>query len=243
MSGKTILITRGVSDGEELREELQALGNRVIHEPLTEIFLNHTIRQELNSVIMGDPDAIIVTSRYGVRALAALDISRDSTVICVGAATAAIASSLGYSRVYMAGRTVDELVNYIADAYDNGSRFLYASAAHVRADIEEMLENYGMYVKRLVVYEAIASEALSDTLIEQLKRGQVDAVTFLSQRSAEIFMRLLAKADAEDTIVAIDAYCLSETIAEALRSKKWKGIYVSKEPTLASLVACVDNGA
>jgi len=238
---KAVLITRGMGDDEELRELLHASGHRVIHEPLTEIFLKHTARAELSHAIASEPDAIIVTSRYGARALAALSEIRDMMLLCVGESTGAIATSMGFSRVCVAGRTVQELVDYIADAYDGGARFLYASAEHVRADLTKWLSGFQMQVTRIVLYEATASEALSDTLVEQLKRGHVDAVTFLSSRSSEIFMSLLTKAGCDEAIGSMEAFCLSDTVAEPLKSAGWKNIYIADEPTLASLAQSVDN--
>ncbi|MFW0777349.1 MAG: uroporphyrinogen-III synthase [Rickettsiales bacterium] len=241
MTGKTILITRGVSDGEELHEQLQELGHRVIHEPLTEIFLNHTVRQELQQSLQNEPDAIILTSRYGARALAALTEIRDLALLCVGDATAEAARSVGFTRVSTAGGTADDLVTYILDAYDSDSRLIYGSAVHVRTDLEAELGAYGMEVQRVVLYEATASEALSDTLIEQLKREQVDAVTFLSQRSVDIFLKLLANTDVSNATDHMEAYCLSEAVAMPLQDSQWKSIIIAPEPTLASLISTIDD--
>jgi len=238
---RTVLITRTLGDDKELRELLQTSGHRVIHEPLTEIFLNHTTRQELNHSILSEPDAVIVTSRYGVRALAALDDMRDIVLLCVGEMTAQVAESIGFTRVSVAGKTAEELTDYILDAYENDACFIYASAAHIRVDLTQILGHYGMRVKRIITYEAIASEQLSDTLVEQLKRGQLDAVTLLSKRSAEIFMALLEKANVKDLAQGLDYYCMSEMIAESLRCCGFQRIIISREPTLASLVQSVDN--
>lgn len=243
MTGKTILITRSAGDDAELRDALQARGHHVIHEPLTEIFLNHTVRHAIHHTLASEPDAVIVTSRYGVRALAALSDIRDIALLCVGDATAEVAQSLGYTRVCATGKTVEDMVSYLLDAYDYGAHFLYASAAHIRADIGETLKEYGMTVQRVVIYEAMASQALSDTLIEQLRRGQVDAVLFLSERSADIFRSLLEKTGIAEASAGMDAYCLSPAIAASLSKRAWKRIIVSDEPTLASIVASVDNAA
>lgn len=239
--GKTVLITRGMNDDRELRLMLAEHGHRVIHEPLTEIFLNHTARPMLEAAIMNDPDAIIVTSRYGVRALAALSELRDTMLLCVGDSTGSVAESLGFTRVCVAGQTVDDLLDYVIGAYDDGARFLYASAQHVRADLEKWLANYQMSVSRIILYEATASDSLSDTLIEQLKRGHIDASTFLSARSSEIFMKLLDKAGITETIHSMEAFCLSDAVAAPLKSGNWKNIIVANEPTLASLAESVDN--
>jgi len=241
MTGKTILITRGVSDGEELREQLQELGNRVIHEPLTEIFLNHTVRQELQQAVQEDPNAIILTSRYGARSLAALTEIRDLALLCVGDATAEAARSVGFTRVSVAGGTAEDLLAYILDAYDSDAKLIYGSALHIRTDLETELAAYGMQLQHIVLYEATASETLSDTLIEQLKREQIDAVTFLSQRSADIFLKLLADTDVADATDNLEAYCLSEAVAMPLQESQWKSIIIAPEPTLASLISTIDN--
>lgn len=238
MSNETILITRPKNDGQSLADALQAHGYRIIHEPLMEIFLLHTQRQALHNALMAEPDAVIVTSRHGAQALALLSDLRDPFLICVGEATAHTAHSLGFTRVATAGGTAQSLIDTIAGAYDEGSRFLYVSGEHVRVDFETMLAN--MHIERLILYEAVASPQLSDTLVAQLERKQIDAVTFFSPRAAELFTTLLARAGASQTAADLSAFCLSEAVAEPL-TQPWKAIHVAREPTLASLVECVDN--
>ena len=236
---KTILVTRPLGDELSLTEALHERGYRVIHEPLTSILLDHTQRQALQHALDNDPDAVIVTSRHGVQALAALSDLRDIFLICVGEATAKRACSLGFHRVSIAEGNVRRLAEYIRDGYDEGSRFLYLSGAHVQEDMAELLN--GMQVRRLVLYEAVASERLSDTLIEQLRRGQLDGVTFLSQRAARIFTELLAKTGIPDATRDLHAFCLSEAIAGQLAVQAWRQLHVAQEATLASVVECVDN--
>ena len=238
---KTVVITRAKGDETTLTEALQERGLRTIHEALTEIFLNHTVRHELEEAVLREPDAVIATSRHGVRALATLTDLRDAPVLCVGEATCDTALSAGFTRAVLAGGTVDDLLAYLADAYDSDARFLYVSAKHVRHDLEQLLQGYGMQVQRVVAYEAVAAEALSDTLAEQLKRGQIDAATFLSRRSAETFIKLLAKTGSRDALPGLTAFALSETIAEPLRALPWQSVHVAAKPTLASLADCVDN--
>jgi len=241
MTGETILITRPKGDEMALTDALHVHGYRVIHEPLTEIFLRHTERQALHNALLSEPDAVIITSRHGANALALLSDLRDAYLICIGEATASTAQSLGFTRVCNAGGNVQKLIEYIYASYDPETRFLYVSGKHVRVDLDAVLATQGMHVDRIVLYEAIASPQLSDTLVEQLRRGQIDAVTFLSQRTAHIFTALLARAGAQQTVTGLHAAALSETIAEPLVSWPWKGIHTAREATLASLIECVDN--
>jgi uroporphyrinogen-III synthase len=238
---RTLLITRSIGDGEELQEALHAQGHRVIHEPLTEIFLRHTARGELEQALSSDPDAVLVTSRYGARALASLSEWRDIPLVCVGSATAHVAESVGFTRISIAGGDVQSMIAYIADAYEADSRFVYVAAEHVRAELDQLLHGYGMQVTKLPLYAAAAAEQLSDTLIEQLKRNQIDGAIFLSQRSAQIFASLVEKADIIESPATMDAFCLSHAIADPLEALPWKSVHVSKEATLDSIIECVDN--
>jgi uroporphyrinogen-III synthase len=238
---KTVVITRAKGDELGLTETLHDLGYRTIHEALTEVFLKHTVRAELHDEIMREPDAIIITSRYGARALASLNEMRDMPVLTVGEATADAALSAGFTRVVTGGGTSEELATYIIDAYDSDARFLYISAEHVRTDLKELLAPHGTEIKRIAAYEAVPAPALSDTLTEQLKRGQIDAITFLSQRTAWIFAELLKKTDAGDATSALHAIALSEAVAKPLQALSWRALHSAAEPTLASLVDCVDN--
>lgn len=238
---RTILVTRAKGDEAEMTEALQQLGHHVIHEPLTEIFLNHTIRLELEQMLADEPDAILLTSKHAAQALALLSDIRDFSVLAVGTATAEAAMSLGFSRVSETGGDLESMLDYIQGGYDPDSRFLYISGEHIKSDLPLILESFGMRCSRVVAYQAIASEGLSDTLIEHLRRGQIDAVTFFSPRNAEIFTSLLARAECDEASAAIDMFALSDDVAEAAASVDWQHVYIAEKPTLASLVACVDN--
>lgn len=238
---KTILITRPKGDEHELTHELQMLGHRVIFEPLTEIFLDHTLRGELEFQLADEPNAILITSKHAAQALALLTELRDMFLLCVGEATMDCAQSLGFTRVESAGGDLEHMIDYIQGAYDDDARFLYISGAHIRSDLPLILQSLGFACARLIAYEAVASEALSDTLIEQLKRGQIDAVTLFSARNATIFCDLLERAHISAATQVLDAFCLSDEVAASADACEWKNLITAQKPTLASLVASVDT--
>jgi len=241
MTTKTILITRPKGDEKAITDMLHARDFRVIHEPLTDIYLRHTERLAIHQALMDDPDAVLCTSRHAVHALALLTDLRDAFLLCVGEATADAAYSLGFTRVDVAGGTVQSMIEKIAAVYDEGTRFLYPSGAHARVELDAVLEQMGMQCQRVIVYDALAATELSDILLAQLQRKQIDAVTFLSPRAAQIFSSLLAKADAQTTVAHMRAVCISEATANLLENQPWKAIHIASEATLASVVECVDN--
>mgnify|MGYP002781078493 CR=1 FL=1 len=238
---KTILITRPKGDEQGQTIALQTHGYRVIHEPLMDIILCHQERYNVHRALEEDPDAILVTSRHGVQALAILTEIRDPYVICVGDSTARAAESAGFNRITSAGGNAKLLMQHVLSCYDEGSKFLYISGDHVRVDLATALGKAGMRVERLVAYESVAAEELSDTVIEQLRRGQIDGVTFLSQRTAEIFLQLLEKHGIFEAIENLRAFCMSEAVADVLQQFSWKSVHVAADATLASLVNSIDN--
>jgi uroporphyrinogen-III synthase len=241
MKAKTIVITRALGDDGELRHELQEHGYHVIHEPITEIFLRHYARIDIEKALQDEPDAVLITSVHGARSMAMLTELRDVFLLCVGQKTADVATELGFHRVCMAGENVERMIEYISGAYDDDARFLYISGEHISVDLGAALASLGMEVSRVVAYEAIAMDTISDTLTEQLKRGQIDSITFFSARTAEIF---LALADAQNLLPyleKIDAFCLSERVSAIASGAKWKTICSARQPTLASLINSVDN--
>lgn len=240
-NAKTIVITRPLGDEIILRDELVERGYHVIHEPLTEIFLRHDVRMEVEHALAFEPDAVIITSKHGVQALALLTELRDMFLLCVGEATANIATQLGFDRVSVTGETTSHLIDYILDCYDENAQFLYISGEHISTDLNEALSVRAMQVNRISVYEAIATESLSDTLVEHLKRGQIDTLTFFSSRTAQIFLSLAEKINILNSLEKIDAFCLSESIAETIKKVNWRGIYNADKATLASMVSCIDN--
>jgi uroporphyrinogen-III synthase len=241
MTDKTLLITRPKGDEKIMTDLLHQQGYRVIHEPLTDIFLRHTERLTIEQALLDDPDVVLITSRHGVQALSLLTEMRDMFLLCVGTATTDAASSLGFTRVEIAGKTVQHMIDYIFASYDPGTRFLYPSGEHVRVELDHVLAAQDMDVRRIAIYEAIAATQLSDTLVEQLRRAQIDGVTFLSQRTAAIFTSLLDKAGVQDTAKNLDAFCMSDGVAAALTPGAWRGVYAADEPVLASMVECVNN--
>lgn len=241
MADKTLLVTRPQGDERAIIELMHQRGYRAVHEPLTRIVLDHTQQLPLAQALMNDPDALILTSRHGANALAMLTELRDLFVWCVGDATAQVALSHGFERVNAGGGTVQKLVETLLQCYDGEARFLYISGEHVRIDLPDALATYGMEVERLVAYSAESTSELSETLTEQLRRNYIDGVTLMSPRAAQIWQALLAKAGVMEAAMHCTHFCLSQTVAENLDKLKAASVVTAEEPTLASLMKCIDN--
>ncbi|MEZ5692157.1 MAG: uroporphyrinogen-III synthase [Rickettsiales bacterium] len=238
---KTILITRPKGDESLLKDELTRRNYKIIHEPLTEIILKHDSRMEVEHFLFKDPNAVLITSSHGAKSLSLLTDIRDMFLLCVGDNTANTAKQLGFSNVTATGENVDHMIDYVMDCYDENSEFLYISGEHTSADLENIFSVRGMSVKRIITYEAVAVDEISDTTKEQLKRGNINVVTFFSKRAAEIFLTLIEKNELSAILRETDAFCLSENIAGIIERYKWKTVNISKQATLKSLLDSIDE--
>ena len=123
-----LLITRPEPDADAFRARLEALGHQVTSEPL--LTIEHL---PIAADALGDVAGLVVTSRNGLRALAAspaMATARQLPIIAVGPGTAALARELGFTRITEGSGTATELVPVIADA----ARALHGTLTHVRGE-------------------------------------------------------------------------------------------------------------
>src|SRR5215813_12527695 len=107
-----LLITRPEPDATRLKARLEELGLEATIDPLVNITFNKADEIELS-----EAQALIATSRNGLRALAArsevLEIARKLPAFTVGDATAADARALGFEVVLAGAGTSHDLVPQI----------------------------------------------------------------------------------------------------------------------------------
>jgi uroporphyrinogen-III synthase len=150
---------------------------------------------------------VIVTSGNGVRALAARADVAGLTAYCVGDRTAETATACGMVAV-SAGGAVADLVRLIRDARPKGA-LLHVRGAKVRGDPVADLQDIGVKVRPLVLYDQIALD-LSPRAKAVLAGEKPVVLPLFSPRSAEILGRSAQGATAPLILVS-----LSDAVAQA----------------------------
>ncbi|MCA1906837.1 MAG: uroporphyrinogen-III synthase [Magnetospirillum sp.] len=234
---RTALVTRPRDDAGPLAAELQGRGLSVMVEPLLDIVPVDGVDIPTQGV-----QGILATSANGVRSLAAVLSDRSLPVWAVGDASARVARQLGYGRVESAGGDVDDLVALVKSRClpDQGA-FLHAAGSVTAGDLSGQLAAAGFEVRRLVLYQAVTAEALSDTLVAALDRGAVDLALFFSPRTAATFARLVLADGKGEALSGITAYALSPAVQRELSVLSWAAIRVAETPTQAALLAALDH--
>ncbi len=232
-----LLVTRPQADAEDVVHELDARGHACLVAPMIRIVATPT------PVSLEGVQAILVTSRNGVRALAESTDARDIPVLAVGEATAAEARAAGFEADSADGdvRSLDSLVR--ATLRPDAGKLLWITGRHVRGDLRADLRAAGFEVERVALYEAQAAETLPDETADALRAGAVDGVLFFSPRTAQTFVRILAMAGLERTAQSVTAFCLSPAIAAAIAGMQWRDVVVATRTDRDTLLKLVDDTA
>ncbi len=231
------LLTRPRPDAAATMRALQARGFEVMLEPMLEVVTIPDVAIDLTGV-----QAFLVTSANGVRALAESTPERSLPVLAVGEASARTARLLGFQQVANADGDVAGLAALVRRRLDPGNGvLLHAAASQVAGDLKGLLEDSGFQVRRVILYEARQSEALSEEAVAALAGGQLDAALFYSPRTAATFASLLGAAGLDDACRGIVAYGLSPAVADQIGGLPWRRLRIAARPRQDAVMALIDE--
>lgn len=230
------LVTRPREDAEGISRALESRGFDVQLEPLLDILIHRDVALPLNRV-----QGFLATSANGVRALAANTPRRDLPVWAVGTATADCARSLGFRAVENGGGDVARLAELVARRCDpRQGALLHVAGSKLAGDLSGTLAAQRFEVRRVVLYEARTAETFSPSLLAALDAEALDLALFFSPRTAATFARLITAAERAEACRAIDAYTLSQAVAEQLAALPWRQTHLARTPDQAALLAVID---
>lgn len=185
--------------------------------------------------------AIVVTSANAVPAIAAREALKALPLYAVGERTAAAARVEGFVTVASAAGAVGDLAILVASRQGLADGpLLYACGRDTAGDLEGTLRRAGFEVRKAVVYEAVAAEALPEAAIEALASGHVSAVLLYSPRGARLFGELVAAAGLRDRLAPATAVCMSPRVAEFARAAGFGHVRAACSPDEAALITALE---
>ena len=228
------LVTRPSEDAAETAARLAEMGIEPVVAPVTAI--EPVARGPLD---LNGAQAVLVTSRNGVRALAGAAALRDIPLLAVGDATAALAREAGFRSVASAGGASGDLVRLAASVLDPDSGRLVHAAGEAAGDaLCRALAARGFEATQEVLYRALPMP-LPDNVRDMLATGGIAFALFLSAGAARAFAGLLREERVERWCVAMTAICLSDRAADAAAALPWRAIRRAARPDLPSLLAAI----
>jgi uroporphyrinogen-III synthase len=224
-----ILITRPERASLRTKARLEAANYQVLVDPL--LTLNFFPPDRL---IGSKPDALVITSSNGARAIAhhaELATLLPVPVWTVGSRTSDAVRELGLT---VAGEAPDaaHLVELLRR--QSPQTILYLAAENRSAELTELLPAHN--VETVVVYSAEPSTALSAETVAALRAGRIGDVLHYSRRLTETYLALAQAANIAVEALAPAHLCLSEQVAAPLRAAGATNIQVASEPKEDALI-------
>ena len=225
-----ILITRVREDSLRTQEELSNNNVPSLIEPLM------TLKPYLGVNIGYRNETIIVTSTNAIRSLMQMNDSREyRKIIAIGGATAKFTHNNGFNNVILAGYNVQDLMKYVLK-FCEGDKLLYISGEKISYPLCSILSSHGMSIRRVIIYDMVYNNELSEKCYNALLKNKITGVTFFSLNTAQIFIKLIFRYKLGDNLRNINAYTLSNNITNFLSQQHWKKIYTSDMATHNSLM-------
>lgn len=228
------LITRPQEDSADIAIALARRGITPVLAPMMRIeYAPAEIETEV-----GLAQAVLFTSRNGVRAFTRLSQRRDLPAYTVGDSTAALARDNGFKRVESAAGDSSDLARLVTAQLkpDDGPLF-HAAGATVAGDLADTLNKSGFKTVRRTLYEAKPVAALEDETVAALRDRTLDYVLFFSPRTGRIFAERIAAAGLDSTCDSLTAICLSEAVASEISGLPWKSTRTAGVPTTEALLS------
>jgi len=235
-----LLVTRPEPDASDQARKLGQMGLDALVEPMLEIeFLDAGNLDET----VAAAQALIATSRNGLRALARLPIlgrALGTPVLAVGPATASLAKELGFEQVHEgAGRAQDLIAVANENCEPVSGPLVHLAGKELAFDLKGKLEARGFGVLQPVLYRASAKRALSAAAKREFKTGGLMGAILMSPKTAKIYARLIAAAGLEGAVAQVMHFCLSPAVAKQLSAIPGARYLVAKRPNQDDLLALI----
>ena len=254
--GRTVVVTRSRAQASSTTSQLRALGAQVFEYP--SIAIAPRVLDEGQLAIfhnLSRYDWIVLTSANGVECFMA-DIEKaglDSRALAgvkiasIGPATARALKAHGLTPDLIPPRFIAESIasSLIEQGVGAGSRILLARAAAARNALHHLLENAGASVDVMPLYDTVMPSLgeATEELVDKLRAGAIDAVTFTSSSTARNFVASLDQsvgAEERDNLLEnVKLASIGPVTSETLRAA---GLEIAAEAdpyTIPGLIACL----
>lgn len=227
-----VLITRPALDSGPLIAACYARGFAPLVSPLLNIVTLYDAVPDLRGA-----QAVVFTS---ANAAAAVRHAIDVPVFAVGEKTARAARDAGFRNVTVAGGDAAALNALLAgQAWQPGKPVYHLSGREVAAPVRVP----GVTVERHVVYHADKIEEFVPDALRELTSGSVAGVFLMSARTGEAFVAATEKAGLTESLRAIKALCISDSVLQSVAQLPWRGAAVARTPDVDGLVAMLADPA
>ncbi len=214
-----IWITRAQEDAKTMAQVLLLEGFACTCFPLLEVSLREA---DFSPFLSSPPFGLVATSRNGLKGAVASGLPDQwlkLPLFVVGRSSQALAKELGFLDIRVPHKLEEGargLVSLICQEEICGQSLLHIRGCKVAFDLKNALKEHDICLKEAVTYQINECQMLSDDISELLKAGVIDRVVLMSPRTAQIYGRLMKKANLIGAMQTIEHVCLSKDVVKAV---------------------------
>lgn len=245
--GKTVLVTRARAQASKLTARLESAGAKVIETPAIEIAPPADNYQGLDAAIkdIASYQWIIFTSVNGVtNFFDRLNLAKKDTralgyakIAAIGSATAEELARHGViADVVPAEFRAEGLIEALKGQLPPHAKILLPRAKEAREILPEKLQALGAEVQVVTAYQTVCGAIDKEKMVDLIKNGAIDMVTFTSSSTVKNLVTALAD---KDILRQVKLACIGPVTAETLRGFGLEPAVIAKEYTIDGLVEAV----
>lgn len=247
--GRTVVITRAREQASDFKTALEGLGARCIEFPTISIApppswdpIDEAVRQ------ISTYNWVIFTSVNGVRSFmdrllaAGKDVRelKGVRLAAIGPKTAEALESLMLRPDLVPGEyRAEAILEALAGENLRGMRFLMPRAMVAREILPEKLVELGAHVDVVPAYQTVLPEEDAAGVVELIKAGEVDCLTFTSSSTVTNFFSLVGKEELLPFLNKTAIASIGPITAETAEKFGLKTSIMPSEYTIQGLVDCI----
>nr|MDJ0876896.1 uroporphyrinogen-III synthase [Desulfobacterales bacterium] len=249
--GKNVVVTRARAQASNLVALLGDLGANCLEYPTIEVApIEDQTRLDQAIDDLARYDWIVFTSVNGVRFFFERLFARGLDVralhhlrtAVIGPVTAERLRDYGLkSDILPESYRAESVVAAFEDESMAGCRVLLPRAAEARAVLPDELGKMGAEVDEVLIYRARRVTAGAQQLVEDLRAGRIDLVTFTSSSTVTNFRALLPEAEADQLMQGVRVASIGPVTTETAASLGIKVDVTADEYTIPGLCRAVQT--
>jgi len=249
LAGKRIVVTRPGAQARELGEQVETLGGEVFNFPTIEIKPPENFSpfdtavgqiESYHWLIFTSVNAVepfFSRLQLGGKTIASL---RGLKIGAIGPETAKKLASAGISADLIPQRYQAEgLLEAVTPERMKDQRVLIPRAAEAREILPETLRRWGATVDLVVAYRTALPDIDAAPLIELLRHGAIDVITFTSSSTVRNFLRLVGKRSFGEISPGSLLACIGPITAQTVAQLGGRADIVATEFTTAGLTRAI----
>ncbi len=249
--GKRIIITRARKQASDLVKMLSDLGADCIESPSIKVIppvdyapMDDSIENlsKYNWIVFTSVNGVeffferLFSKGYDVRKMHAIKTA------CIGPATAEKLRCFGLKsdiipESYRAESVVDAFKN--ADVKDKSILIPKAEVARPVLPVE--LKKMGALITEVVAYRTVEVAENAEVLIDQLRSGSVDVVTFTSSSTVKNFAAVLPENEIADIMKNVKVACIGQITADTAKELGFETAICADSSTIPGLTEAILN--